>query len=951
MAIYHFSAKVISRASGRSAIAAAAYRSASQLYDERLGRAQDYSVKPGVVHSEILLPVGAPARWLDRSVLWNEVEAGEKRQDAQLAKEFEIALPQELGQAEAIRLARDFVHEQFVARGMVADLNVHWGKTADGEAQPHAHVMLTMRRVEPLALAPDGVGFGLKERAWNDRALLPAWRARWAELANKRLAELGHDVRIDHRSYREQGIALEPQNKIGPAGMRRESRAQAAERAAEHRAIAARNGLAIAEKPEIALTALTHQQSSFTRRDLARFVDRHTDGADQFRDVMAKVEASLELVRLGMDGRGRERLTSREMLTVERRMEQAADALGNRRTHAVSLERRRAALDGTELGREQALAFGHVTRARDLTLVVGYAGSGKSTMLGVARRAWAAEGYRVRGAALSGVAAEGLEAGSGIESRTIASLEYAWAQGKETLSARDVLVVDEAGMVGSRQMERVLSRARAAGAKVVLVGDPEQLQAIEAGAAFRALAERHGAAEITEVRRQRDEWQRQATRELATGHTAEALGRYTASGMVREADTREDARAALVAGWDDARKTAPEESRIILAYTRDDVRTLNRLARERMRESGALHGADQAVQTERGERAFAAGDRIMFLRNERALDSGGSSDRDGVAVKNGTLGTVLAVGADGEKLTVRLDGLGGAAQGRAVTFSVGDYAHIDHGYAATVHKAQGVTVDRTHVLATPFMDRHAAYVALTRHRGGVSLHYAREDFADRARLAQVLGRERAKDTSLDYGAGEPELARSYAARRGLAPESEIVVRPGMPELAPKSPAATRVTAVEQAQAIAAGKTKFRERYAAHQQQAMERDERAARDLVATWDRLAGRFEAVLPKLDADPTFGGARDALLRFGRGFKDQPAAVALLRERGEAFGMTTRPGLQRVLAAAQPEQLIAASITGAEADMRAELKQRAELEAKRQQELEAKQRQALRRGPSLEW
>jgi hypothetical protein len=153
-----------------------------------------------------------------------------------------------------------------------------------------------------------------------------------------------------------------------------------------------------------------------------------------------------------------------------------------------------------------------------------------------------------------------------------------------------------------------------------------------------------------------------------------------------------------------------------------------------------------------------------------------------VAVKNGTLGTVLEVASAGERLTVRLDGPGGPEKGggREVTFYARDYAHIDHGYAATVHKAQGVTVDRAHVLATPHMDRHAAYVGLTRHRDGVELHYAREDFADQARLARVLSRERAKDTSLDYqDRGTDDLARRYAERRGLdplRPESEIVVR-------------------------------------------------------------------------------------------------------------------------------------------------------------------------------
>jgi hypothetical protein len=126
VAIYHFSAQVISRASGRSAVAAAAYRSASALPDEREARTHDFSGKADVVHSEILLPAGAPERWADRAVLWNEVEATEKRKDAQLAREIEFAVPRELSRAQAVALAREFGAEQFVSRGMVADLNVHW---------------------------------------------------------------------------------------------------------------------------------------------------------------------------------------------------------------------------------------------------------------------------------------------------------------------------------------------------------------------------------------------------------------------------------------------------------------------------------------------------------------------------------------------------------------------------------------------------------------------------------------------------------------------------------------------------------------------------------------------------------------------------------------------------------------------------------------------------------
>lgn len=144
--------------------------------------------------------------------MWNEVDLVERRHDAVLAREIEISLPRGLGlgQAEAIALARDFVCEQFVVRGMVADLTVHWGVAVDGEAQPHAHVLLSMR-----AVADDG--FGLKQRDWNDRALLPTWRERWATLANAHLAEAGHDTRIDHRSDADQDIALGPQEKMGAA--------------------------------------------------------------------------------------------------------------------------------------------------------------------------------------------------------------------------------------------------------------------------------------------------------------------------------------------------------------------------------------------------------------------------------------------------------------------------------------------------------------------------------------------------------------------------------------------------------------------------------------------------------------------------------------------------------------------------------------------------------------
>ncbi|MBU0823261.1 MAG: AAA family ATPase, partial [Alphaproteobacteria bacterium] len=423
-----------------------------------------------------------------------------------------------------------------------------------------------------------------------------------------------------------------------------------------------------------------------------------------------------------------------------------------RRNHGVADRHRELALErasgrGLDLSTEQRGALEHVISARGVSNVIGYAGTGKSAMLGVAREAWEAAGYQVQGAALSGIAAEGLEHGSGIGSRTLASLEHQWANDRELLSDKHILVIDEAGMIGTRQLERVVTEAEKQGAKVVLVGDPEQLQAIEAGAAFRAAAERHGAVEISAIRRQHEEWQRDATCELATGRTGEAIGRYADAGHAHAADTREAARTELVDAWDRDRQRHPDASRIILTHTNDEVRQLNEDARDRLRAGGTL-GEDVAIKVERGDRSFADGDRVMFLRNERDM-----------GVKNGSLGTVQNV--DRTRMAVMLD------DGRSVAFDLKDYAHIDHGYAATIHKAQGMTVDRVQVLATPGMDRHGAYVAMTRHRESVDLHYGRDDFRDQSKLVRTLSRERGKDMASDYRVRALEPAKAAEPKRSM----------------------------------------------------------------------------------------------------------------------------------------------------------------------------------------
>lgn len=209
MADYRLSAQIISRAKGQSAIASAAYRAAARLDDPRTGEQHDYTRKGGVVFSAVLAPDNAPEWMRDRSQLWQAVEAAEKRRDAQLARELQLSLPHELDDQQRRALIVGFVQEQFVGRGMVADVAIHLPSRGGDERNHHAHVMLTTRSLT-------GDGFGPKARDWNDPELLATWREQWAHHQNRTLERHGHAARVDHRSFEARGIDREPTQHLGP---------------------------------------------------------------------------------------------------------------------------------------------------------------------------------------------------------------------------------------------------------------------------------------------------------------------------------------------------------------------------------------------------------------------------------------------------------------------------------------------------------------------------------------------------------------------------------------------------------------------------------------------------------------------------------------------------------------------------------------------------------------
>lgn len=786
MAVPHFSVSIVARGSGRSAVLSAAYRHCAKMDYERESRTIDYTRKQGLLHEEFVIPTDAP-EWLqsliaDRSVagaseaFWNKVEDFEKRSDAQLAKDVTIALPIELSAEQNIELVRDFVARHITAQGMVADWVFH-----DALGNPHIHLMTTLR-----PLTEDG--FGSKKvavtgsdgnvlRNDNGKIVYELWaggldnfnafRDGWFACQNLHLARAGLDIRIDGRSFDKQGIELTPTIHLGVGTKAIERKTAGGNGPADEKAVLERlelqeerrveNTRRIQRNPELVLDLITREKSVFDERDVAKVLHRYIDDAGLFQSLMARILQNPETLRLDRERldfvtgvRAPAKYTTRELIRLEAEMANRAIWLSQRSSYGV----RKPVLEATfarheRLSDEQKAAIEHVAGGERIAAVIGRAGAGKTTIMKAAREAWEAAGYRVVGGALAGKAAEGLEKEAGILSRTLSSWELRWNQGRGQLDEKTVFVLDEAGMVSSRQMALFLQAVTKAGAKLVLVGDPEQLQPIEAGAAFRAIADRIGYAELETIYRQREQWMRDASLDLARGNVGKAVAAYQSNGKMIGSELKANAVTNLIADWN--REYDPAKSTLILAHLRRDVRMLNQLARAKLIERGIIEQGS-VFKTADGVRRFASGDQIVFLKNEGAI-----------GVKNGMLGKVVEA-APGRLVAV----IGECEHLRQVIVEQRFYNNVDHGYATTLHKSQGATVDRVKVLASLSLDRHLTYVAMTRHREDLGVYYGHRSFAKAGGLVEILSRRNSKETTLDYAGGSIYgQALRFAEARGL----------------------------------------------------------------------------------------------------------------------------------------------------------------------------------------
>ena len=490
--------------------------------------------------------------------------------------------------------------------------------------------------------------------------------------------------------------------------------------------------------PFRAAESATRNNLTFDRSQVERYFERLGFEREKITQLTDRALSDERMLQAG------DRFTTREVQQEVRALDSALRDLAGQEARPV-LDRGPAAREGLDVG--QRAAADQIAAGRGLTVVEGFAGAGKSTMLRAAAEDLRFSGHDVLGVAPSGKAAKGLQDSAGIESNTLTKTLMNIERGDLRLTRDSVVIVDEAGMARNSDLGRLAQAVADAGGRLVLVGDERQLGAVGRGGGFAEAREiaAGGTARLDEIHRQREGWQAEASRAFGEGRAREAIQSYIDHGRVEWAASRGTARDMLVSDYARAldRGTSPDKM-LALAHENRDVKQINAGIRETIKERGGLKDArtysltGEDGKTHRLE--IGKGDRVVFERNDA---------RSGV--KNGSFGTIET--ADVRGFTVRMDG----GRGWRVRVENGDKQQMSHGYASSIHKSQGATVDRTFVLASKGMDSKLTYVSLSRQREDVKLYGNHTEFKNSEHMKNSLSRDGGREafkSARDAGEGK-----------------------------------------------------------------------------------------------------------------------------------------------------------------------------------------------------
>jgi Ti-type conjugative transfer relaxase TraA len=716
--------------------------------NDRTGESYNYANKGDGAYHAVLLPEGVNARFKDPKVLWNAAEKRETRINSQVALEGVIALPDDacITMEDRIEIAHRAAHHFFVRHGLAVQVDIHEPHD-DVDHNWHAHFLATTR-----TFTPGGNALGEKAREYMARYREGNLHSgeEYRKIQNDYFAEKGYDLRVD-----ENGIVA--QAHLGPVRLR----ARASEMMQSHLERTSANQNASCDPGRI-LAHITQRNSVFTREDVERYLHKHVPVHELkvVRDAFWRQKGLIQLYKdeKALGGGSSEnkmhetpkathQYTTRSVKTEEDRILRIADRLQAKDgvlSAAPHVGHGAAIAHHYSLSSEQHAAFEGVLSGQRLVCIQGRAGTGKSHVMSAARELIERHGYRVRGLAPTSSVAKDLNSKGFNGAQNLHQFLFQQKNGVDVLRRKEILMVDEAGMVGNDVMQELLKVAWDKGVQVVLVGDDRQLPSVGRGGMFMAFCDRYGAYALTEVRRQTNVWQKEMSETLSQGVSSErihtALRALEQNRSLHWVKSKDEALIKLVELWKHdrlkeriaERETGNDVSSVFIMEHRNRYAlVLNEMIRNVRKEWGELSGTEYRCDTFIGQCYVSQGDRIQFRKNDREL-----------GITNGQMGTLIETNEG--CFVVKTD------EGHDVCFNPRTFNHFQLGYAGTYHQSQGKTVDHAYALHSSYMNHNLFYVGVTRQKHEVHYIVSKDEAKDRETLIAQLSRDGSKETTVRY---------------------------------------------------------------------------------------------------------------------------------------------------------------------------------------------------------
>ena len=754
MAIQFARCQIVKRSEGGNSCRSASYNGRSQVKDERTGNVYYFSDRVDNAHHEVMLPKGADEKFKDSSYLWNAVEKAEKRLDAQVAKELVLALPDDknIDTEFRIEFAQRFVKENFVDKGVAAQIDIH-APHGEKENNWHAHILITTRRFSDCGTqlnrlkARDLNGTFYKGKVMEG----DLWGEISRDLQNKMFEEKGMPNRVDP-------LGILPQEHLGPVRMRNIEndalqRAEIIKDANEE----------LSKDPDVVLEHLMKNRSTFNAKTLDWFLKKHVLEEDRV-GVKEVILGHKGLIPLYDRETGEKTgfYTTRHVRSEEEKLVRFAESIdkSHSKTSIVQelLAQRGNTLNSQQdadqnnvlekqllrdltrdysLTKAQRAAFESVAgEKRGLHIIRGRAGVGKSYVLSPIAEAYQKAGYQVLGLAPTHKASNNLQRSGFDVTMTAHRFVFAAHNNKISLPSKSLIVIDEAGMIGTEHFVELMNAAKQFGSKVLLVGDERQLASIQRGDMLEELAQRHGSVLIDEIKRQQDGWQKDVARSLADGKFDRAVRVLDQESKIHWSQDKNDAKAHLMEDWaKDVRRSIGQGegigNRFILAIRNFDVDALNMASRYLLKDWGQVEAQDYEIKNDRGRYLFAVGERIQFAKSDKDL-----------GIVNGWTGRIKSLNE--KQIRIKLD------SGKELKFDPAEYQGLRYGYAGTVYKSQGATLEKTYILHDRVGDAKNSYVALTRFAKDIGIYVNKDETKSLDQYISQISKENGRGASLQY---------------------------------------------------------------------------------------------------------------------------------------------------------------------------------------------------------